>query len=375
MILAFDTSLASCSAALYDAKENRVLADEQVFMDVGHAETLGPMVRRVMAQAGKTLRDVERVAVTVGPGTFTGLRIGLSFAIGLSMALKRPVVGVTTLDAVAANVPPAVRRRPIAVALDARRGNLYFQLFSSVLEQLTPPLVLPVCEAAGRLPDGGADVVGTGGALLVGAAGESSSARLDVPALPEARIVAALAAARPLPDAPPHPLYLRPPDAQPTVRDADGGPAQITRVGSEHARVLAALHGECFDTAWDAMAFARLMVMPGAFALVASTSAGEPVGFVMVRSASDEAEILTVGVRPPDRRRSLATSLIRDAAARLASSGARRLFIEVAQGNTAALSLYAKLGFSEVGVRKDYYAEAEGHGRHAVTMALPLPIA
>ena len=375
MILAFDTSLASCSAALYDAKGNCVLADEQAFMDIGHAEALGPMVRRVMAQAGKTLRDVERVAVTIGPGTFTGLRIGLSFAIGLAMALKRPVVGVTTLEAVAANVPPAGRRRPIAVALDARRGNLYFQLFSPGLDQLTPPLVLALRDAAARLPDGGADLVGTGAALLAGIAGEPSAAPPAIPALPDARIIAALAAERPLPDAPPQPLYLRPPDAQPAVGDVDAGPAQITSVGSEHATVLAALHGECFDTAWDAMAFAKLMVMPGAFALIASTSAGEPVGFVMARRASDEAEILTVGVRPPERRRSLATRLIRDAAARLASSGARRLFIEVAQGNAAALSLYAKLGFSQVGVRKDYYAEAEGHGRHAVTMALALPIA
>ena len=271
-------------------------------------------------------------------------------------------------------------RRPDVVVpsrspLDARRGNLYFQLFSPGLDPLTPPLVLALRDAAARLPDGGADLVGTGAALLAGIAGEPSAAPPAIPALPDARIIAALAADRPLPDAPPQPLYLRPPDAQPAVGDVDAGPAQITSVGSEHATVLAALHGECFDTAWDAMAFAKLMVMPGAFALIASTSAGEPVGFVMARCASDEAEILTVGVRPSERRRSLATRLIRDAAARLASLGARRLFIEVAQGNTAALSLYAKLGFSQVGVRKDYYAEAKGRGRHAVTMALALPIA
>jgi ribosomal-protein-alanine N-acetyltransferase len=149
----------------------------------------------------------------------------------------------------------------------------------------------------------------------------------------------------------------------------------IVSAGSEHAGILAALHGECFDPAWDPMAFAKLMVMPGSVALIASTPDGEPAGFVMARRASDEAEILTIGVRPPARRRSLATRLIRDVAGRLAESGARRLFIDVAQGNAAALSLYAKLGFSRVGVRRNYYGGAKGDDRHAVTMALALPIA
>jgi tRNA threonylcarbamoyladenosine biosynthesis protein TsaB len=374
MILAFDTALASCSVALYDSNERRSLADEQAFMEVGQAEALGPMVRRVMARAGSAFDQVERIAVTVGPGTFTGLRIGLSFALGLGMTLKRPIVGLTTLEAIAANVPPGQRRRPVAAAIDARRGNLYFQLFSSGLEALTPPLVLTPGEAASRLPAGGADVVGTGAAVLAGTAGEPAIARLERAQVPDARVLAALAAERPLTGRPPEPLYLRPPAARSLPRD-EAPAAKIVSAGSEHAGILAALHGECFDPAWDPMAFAKLMVMPGAVALIASTPDGEPAGFVMARHASDEAEILTIGVRPLARRRNLATRLIRDVAGRLAASGARRLLIEVAQGNAAALSLYAKLGFSQVGVRRNYYGSAKGNDRHAVTMTLPLPIA
>ena len=101
-ILAVDTALAACSAAIFDSGGGRNLAKKLEPMVTGHAERLAPMVREVMADANEDLASLDRIAATVGPGTFTGLRIGLSFARGLALALGKPVVGISTLKALAA---------------------------------------------------------------------------------------------------------------------------------------------------------------------------------------------------------------------------------------------------------------------------------
>src|SRR4051812_30102146 len=99
-LLAVDTALGACSAALLDG--DAVLAHQLVVMERGHAEALAPMVQALMQQARVPFADIERLAVTTGPGTFTGQRVGLAFVRGLRVALKRPLIGITTLEAMAA---------------------------------------------------------------------------------------------------------------------------------------------------------------------------------------------------------------------------------------------------------------------------------
>ncbi len=96
ILLAIDTALASCSACVYDSAQNKILAEERELMERGHAEALPPMVARVMAASGIHYGDLNRIAVTTGPGTFTGIRIGLSFARALGLSLKIKVVGIDT---------------------------------------------------------------------------------------------------------------------------------------------------------------------------------------------------------------------------------------------------------------------------------------
>lgn len=370
-VLAFDTALSACSAAVYDSTDDSVLASERAVMDKGHAEALPLMVARVMAEARVGPSGIDRIAVTIGPGTFTGVRIGLSFALGLGVATVRPIVGVSTLEAIAANLDDD-RDVPIAAAIDARRGNLYLQLFSGRLEMLTEPSIVSLESALAMLP-GRVRTVGTAAPLLASAAPALVLPLDQDRALPDARVVARLGAAKPPPAHPPEPLYLRPPDAQPAAAFANG--MRIVAVESAHAGVLAELHGECFARPWDVEAFARLMAMPGSLAIVATSEGGEPLGFLFARRAADTAEILTLGVRPSQRRRQLATRLVRHAASSLAAAGAGSLFIEVAEFNEAAVALYEKLGFARVGIRKDYYDAEDGAGRNAMTMALPLRIA
>ncbi len=129
---------------------------------------------------------------------------------------------------------------------------------------------------------------------------------------------------------------------------------------------LARLHAACFSEAWDADAFATLLAMPGAFALFAEEPARDAPcgfaasGFLMIRGAGDEAEIITLGVVPERRRKGLARDLLAGGVREAASRGARRLFLEVAADNDAALALYRAAGFAQIGRRPDYYHRPDG---------------
>lgn len=129
---------------------------------------------------------------------------------------------------------------------------------------------------------------------------------------------------------------------------------------------LAALHADAFDAPWDAAAFGSLLGQAGVH-LVET-----PEGFILMRTAADEAEILTLAVRPGARRRGVGADLVARAAADAASRGAIRLFLEVADDNTAARALYARAGFSEAGRRPRYYARPDGSRRDALLLALNL---
>ncbi len=140
----------------------------------------------------------------------------------------------------------------------------------------------------------------------------------------------------------------------------------ITSVGLPHTALLAALHGQCFDEAWDEPAMIALLAMPGALALLAADAAA-PAGFLLGRIAGGEGEILAIGVLPDKRRSGVAAALVGQFIA-AAQDAANSLFLEVAADNVAARALYNRLGFVDVGLRRQYYADR----RNAVVMQLTI---
>src|SRR5688572_15787898 len=127
-VLAIDTALEACSAAVLDT-ENGMLAAESLPMARGHAEALMPLIARVMAEANTPFGDLDRVAVTTGPGSFTGLRVGISAARGIALASGKPAFGLTTLAAFAAPYIAGDDTLSLAVAIDARHEHVYLQVF------------------------------------------------------------------------------------------------------------------------------------------------------------------------------------------------------------------------------------------------------
>jgi tRNA threonylcarbamoyladenosine biosynthesis protein TsaB len=209
IILAIDTCMDACSAAVCDGAAMLAAASEP--MTRGHQERLAPLVAEVMARAGLAFADLDRIAVTTGPGSFTGLRVGLAFAKAMALALDLPCVGVGTLEALAAS---AAGSGMTAACIDARRGQVYLQVFIDG-RAVTAPDVLDLNFAAARLaelwPGGPARLVGSGAPFL---SGVLPGAEVAATAVPDPVAVARLAlAARPS-LLPPRPLYLRAPDAR-----------------------------------------------------------------------------------------------------------------------------------------------------------------
>lgn len=222
-ILGFDTTMAACSAAVW--ADGVIAAHSLRALERGHAEALVPMLEEVRAAAGSEYRDFDFFAVTVGPGTFTGIRVGLATARGLGLATGRPVIGVTTLEVLAraAMERQATGCETTLAVIDARRDEVYAQAFGRGGAPLWPPVILTVAEVAGKLGPGAVYVAGTGakavGARLAAAGHPYTLAGDSICAHPDAARVVALAAER-AGSAPhgkwpsPSPLYLRAPDAR-----------------------------------------------------------------------------------------------------------------------------------------------------------------
>lgn len=206
MMLAVDTALGACSVAVLNG--DAVLAHQFVEMTRGHAEALAPMVEATMRQAGVGFSALDRLAVTTGPGTFTGQRVGLAFMRGLRVGLQKPLIGVTTLEAMAA----ATERNRAAAIHDAKRDEAYLSLWENGATTLEPA-VMAFADAIARIRAFGSCALCGTGAALAGEALGSAFAVTDI-RQPDALWVARLAITRPVPDRPPAPLYLRAPDAK-----------------------------------------------------------------------------------------------------------------------------------------------------------------
>jgi tRNA threonylcarbamoyladenosine biosynthesis protein TsaB len=207
-ILAVDTALGACSVALL--QNQNVLAHIFEPMERGHAERLAPMVEEAMK--GVDFSSLDRLAVTIGPGTFTGQRVGLAFMRGLRLALRLPLTGVTSLEAMAAAAQAETSLLKAACIHDARRDEAYLLLRQGeTVEQ--KPVVLPFQEAVEQIRAFGPCVVaGTGAKPSLEALGKGFT--LSAVRQPDALWVARLAARKPVSQDAPGPLYLRAPDAK-----------------------------------------------------------------------------------------------------------------------------------------------------------------
>ncbi|PVB61298.1 tRNA (adenosine(37)-N6)-threonylcarbamoyltransferase complex dimerization subunit type 1 TsaB [Labrenzia sp. 011] len=217
-LLAIDTALANCAAAVLDDGAGTACFEacgEEIGR--GHAERLMDMIGEVMAETSTAFTDLDRVVVTIGPGSFTGLRVGLSVARGFGLVLGTPVVGITTLAAIARQAAPQDDGPPLLVALTGKGDEVYCQEFTSAGNPAGEASVRTLKDLAVTLPEG---------IRLAGSAADSVAEALAIPAArilsrsgyPGIRDVAELGLTAVPEKAAPSPLYLRPPDATPQTK-------------------------------------------------------------------------------------------------------------------------------------------------------------
>jgi len=216
LTLVLDTALNACAVAV--SRDGHVLAQASEPMQRGHQERLAPMVETVMRNGEVGFDALDRIGVTVGPGSFTGLRVGLAFAKALSLALNIPCIGVNSLEALAAG-----RRDFVVAAIAAKGDQLYVQAFLDGTALMAPD-VLDTAIAAARIAElwsgDATTMVGSGAPQL---AGVLRSAVVVEAMTADICAVARLIESRPGSAARPRPLYLRAPDAK-TIAERSGGP-------------------------------------------------------------------------------------------------------------------------------------------------------
>ena len=217
LILAIDTALDACAAAVLDTDAAKLIAQESLPMKRGHAEALMPLIARVMKASGVAFMSLDRIAVTTGPGSFTGLRVGLSAARGIALAAEKPVVGLTTLTAYAAPFVGENSAHPIIAAIDARHDHVYFQVVSGDGSSLVKPKVAPISEALEASRFGAPHLVGNAAKILADRwpSDAPPPAKVDMQPAPDINWVAWVGAAVSPETAPAKPYYLRAPDAKP----------------------------------------------------------------------------------------------------------------------------------------------------------------
>ena len=219
-ILALDTTMQACSAALLRAgagDEGLEVFSRFEERERGHAEVIIPMLNEVMGEAGLDYSALTHIAVTIGPGSFTGVRVGVATARGLAVATGAEVTGISSLAVLARRVRDDHTNGDeiTAIAADARRGQVYFALFDAYGTPLCDPVAVTPEDAAGLLPAGEPYIFAGTGAELVAAANPRREPEEIVPALqPDAATLARMALGLKPGMQPVVPLYLRPPDAK-----------------------------------------------------------------------------------------------------------------------------------------------------------------
>jgi tRNA threonylcarbamoyladenosine biosynthesis protein TsaB len=373
-ILALDTTSRAGSLAV--AHEGTILSRGSGDPARTHGERLPEDIMRALDEAGIGVDALTRLAVAAGPGSFTGLRVGIAAIQGLAVARQLPVVPVPTLEAIARAVASAGRQSLVAAWMDGQRGEVFAALYESGGVREVHPAMAAKPEKvldAWRLPAHSPILFAGDGAIryraIVEARLRSDATIVEPP--PLAPTIAQIACAEPDRAVPPHeivPVYVRRPDAElaraQRQREVDDRAARTNNLRLERATSardlddVAALEAACFTNPWTREMLEQEIQQSGvARVYVARDETGALAAFCTCWLIVDELHINTIAVDPARRRTGAATRLMRQVMEEAAREGATRATLEVRASNDAARRLYAHLGFVESGVRSRYYSQ------------------
>jgi ribosomal-protein-alanine N-acetyltransferase len=357
--------------------------------DVGHGHTrrLTPLVTQALVRAGVEPRALGWIAADLGPGSFTGVRVGLATAEALALAAAAPLLGASALAALA--LSSGTRRALLVPLVPGGRHDLYAGFFRADLRgrvtllaaprvAALPALLEVVAEALALLPRGsGLRFVGPGAArereALERFAPGSTEPAWRFAGLSAADLAAAVrsglgpAAGLPAPGEEPRPLYVRSAQAEERVRRAAlaGWPIRIRDFAEPDLPAVVAIERRIFSDAWPESFFREELSQAAAWARVAEAD-GALAGYLMALVGAGAGHVGNLGVIPEARRRGVARALLEDLLEHAGAAGFASLTLEVRVSNFAAQALYRAFGFRLAGLRRGYYRDT---GEDALTMA------
>jgi tRNA threonylcarbamoyladenosine biosynthesis protein TsaB len=214
-VLAIDTAANLCAACVFDTEEDRELGRVVLDIGTGHAERLIGVIEETLSVSKTGYAGLGGIAVATGPGSFTGVRVGVSTARGLALALKIPAVGVTTLEAIAAETRSAFPGGPVMAVIDARRGECYAAIHDELGNVLYAPAVTGLEQAAVLARKYGPVLAGSAAAMIAAATAASKFEVGSLSPTADIGVYARLASSKDWSGEKPRPVYLREPDAKP----------------------------------------------------------------------------------------------------------------------------------------------------------------
>ena len=375
-ILALDSSGLVASAAVVE--EMAVLAEYTVNYKKTHSQTLLPMIDEVMRMLELKPEDLDAVALAGGPGSFTGLRIGAATAKGLALALKKPLIPVPTVDALAYGLA-GIAEHTVVPMMDARRGQVYagiYRFSGDEMQVLHEQWPVPAGELAEMLNDRGEPVIFLGDGVPVHQ--ELLKKTLTVPytfapphldrqraASVGMLAVRYLAEGRTVDGPGFAPEYLRLSQAERERLERERSRPVIRPMTAEDIPQVAEIERTGFSEPWSEKSFRDMLARPEMIYLVAeradvSAPGGTKIlGYAGASSAGGEGDINNIAVRGEDRNKGIGTMLLRELLTCAAEAGVRTMFLEVREHNEPALRLYRAVGFTPVGQRRGYYSRPD----------------
>jgi len=364
LILALESAGIGCSACVW--RDGAVLAAAFEVIERGQDQCLLPLILEVMKKANVAFAALDRIACTRGPGSFTGIRIGLAAARGLGLAAGKPVIGIDRFAIFHEQIKAA--NKNLLVIINSRRKELYCR-FYSVSGSAAEATMMTADEIVNFLDKNkNTEIAGDFDPSIFQSLhnAEDGHAFLkqkdleigrgpgddDVQKNLEVITCAKLAACVEKSDAIylPRPLYIRQPDV--TMRKKLLG---IRAVSIDDAPILSKLHIESFGTAgWNVAQIQGSLVLATTHGWIAQAG-DEPIGFILCQIMPGQSEVLTFCVQPSHRRKGIGEKLLRQAIVAIKTERDAAIMLEAAADNLAARKLYEKLGFVATGCRANYY--------------------
>ena len=379
-ILVCDTSNQNCSAGIYD--DGREIAYELSFETRTHSETFMPIVHRVMEQAKIMHGDLDAYAVTVGPGSFTGIRIGLAAVKGMALAANKPCISVSSTEALARsceNATATSREETVLVpAIDARNNRVFARVFEDdTMKTLIPEDAYDADDLAKRIRNMPEIVYGTRRQILVVGSGaevmkqafERNKVHINVYCAKGAAItpkgVAGAAFAHPdlISARDVKAAYCAVSQAERLRKTNPAEEYKIRPAKAEDVGRIMCLEEGAIPHPWQRSEIEKLITEDNKCAFVTEKN-GHIACYIGCDIVLDEGNIGNLVTEEEERGKGLATAILKRLLVHLKEQGVKKVYLEVESTNTAALVVYKKCGFKSYNIRKGYF----GVGRDAILM-------